>query len=222
MIPPQGNVALIHPGLPAVQTRLWESGVDAEMSTAVQDLTSAPTVSTAASILGPALVETQSQTQTPALVAAQNQPLSASYQAEVMPQAMDPTFVNDPLSVPIQVPTAVQTIAPVQAPISASDLPFESPKDLSKSLAQAPVAASVPAAVLQPAGIQTAGSVSESASVATIQQNFESTSASGTLQQESCLEVCMFFACNIDQYTYAYILTKTACFIYSCKNPFCR
>ncbi|XP_033939631.1 serine/threonine-protein kinase WNK2 isoform X4 [Pseudochaenichthys georgianus] len=188
MIPPQGNVALIHPGLPAVQTRLWESGVDAEMSTAVQDLTSAPTVSTAASILGPALVETQSQTQTPALVAAPNQPLSASYQAEVMPQTMDPTFVNDPLSVPIQVPTAVQTIAPVQAPISASDLPFESPKDLSKSLAQAPVAASVPAAVLQPAGIQTAGSVSESASVATTQQNFESTSASGTLQQESCLE----------------------------------
>ncbi|KAJ4927257.1 hypothetical protein JOQ06_014991, partial [Pogonophryne albipinna] len=43
-------------------------------------------------------------------------------------------------------------------------------------------------AVLQPAGIQTAGSVSESASVATTQQNFESTSASGTLQQESCLE----------------------------------
>ncbi|XP_034075180.1 serine/threonine-protein kinase WNK2 isoform X2 [Gymnodraco acuticeps] len=188
MIPPQGNVALIHPGLPAVQTRLWESGVDAEMSTAVQDLTSAPTVSTAASILGPALVETQSQTQTPALVAAQNQQLSASDQAEVMPQTMDPTFVNDPLSVPIQVPTAVQTIAPVQAPISASDLPFESPKDLSKSLAPAPVAASVPAAVLQPAGIQTAGSVSESASVATTQQNFESTSASGTLQQESCLE----------------------------------
>ncbi|KAL3058662.1 hypothetical protein OYC64_010754 [Pagothenia borchgrevinki] len=188
MIPPQGNVALIHPGLPAVQTPLWESGVDAEMSTAVQDLTSAPTVSTAASILGPALVETQSQTQTPALVAAQNQQLSVSDQAEVMPQTMDPTFVNDPLSVPIQVPTAVQTIAPVQAPISASDLPFESPKDLSKSLAPAPVAASVPAAVLQPAGIQTAGSVSESASVATTQQNFESTSASGTLQQESCLE----------------------------------
>ncbi|XP_033994979.1 serine/threonine-protein kinase WNK2 isoform X1 [Trematomus bernacchii] len=188
MIPPQGNVALIHPGLPAVRTPLWESGVDAEMSTAVQDLTSAPTVSTAASILGPALVETQSQTQTPALVAAQNQQLSVSVSAEVMPQTMDPTFVNDPLSVPIQVPTAVQTIAPVQAPISASDLPFESPKDLSKSLAPAPVAASVPAAVLQPAGIQTAGSVSESASVATTQQNFESTSASGTLQQESCLE----------------------------------
>ncbi|XP_010770226.1 serine/threonine-protein kinase WNK2 isoform X2 [Notothenia coriiceps] len=188
MIPPQGSVALIHPGLPAVQTPLWESGVDAEMSTAVQDLTSAPTVSTAASILGPALVETQSQTQTPALVAAQTQQLSASDRAEVMPQTLDPTFVNDPLSVPIQVPTAVQTIAPVQAPIAASDLPFESPKNLSKSLAPAPVAASVPAAVLQPAGIQTAGSVSESASVATTQQNFESTSASGTLQQESCLE----------------------------------
>ncbi|XP_063766379.1 serine/threonine-protein kinase WNK2 isoform X6 [Eleginops maclovinus] len=188
MIPPQGNVALVRPGMPAVQTPLWESGVDAETSTAVQDKqTNDPTVSASASILATALVEIQSQT--PALVPAQNQPqLPVSDQAEVMPQTMDSTFVIDPTSVPIQDPTSVQTKAQIQAPLSVSDLTFESPKDLSISLAPAPVAASVPAAVLQPAGTQTAGSVSESASVATTQQNLESTSASGTLQQESFLE----------------------------------
>ncbi|XP_031699340.1 serine/threonine-protein kinase WNK2 isoform X1 [Anarrhichthys ocellatus] len=210
MITPQGHLgefhllASVHAALPAVQTPLWGSGV---IPAADRDLTVAPTVPAPASILATAQAETQAPGQTPALVPAQNQPL--------MPQTPALTAVNAPTSVPIQVPTAVQTLAsaPVQAPVSASGLIFESPKgsstssDTSYALGKpklsvlslgsapipvtlpdtAPVAASVQAAFLQPAGIQTA--VYECAIQAATQQNFfDSTSSSCTLQQEPCVE----------------------------------
>ncbi|XP_029287608.1 serine/threonine-protein kinase WNK2 isoform X2 [Cottoperca gobio] len=210
----QGNLgdfyprAPVQPVLPADQTPLWGSGVDAETYVA-------PTDPAAASFSATAQFETQAPAQTPALVPAQKQPqLQLSAQAKVMPQTPASTYLNAATSFPIQVPTAVQTIAPVQAPLSASDLAFESPKGSSTSSdtssaigrpklsvpglgstpipgtlpATAPVTASVPAAVLQPAGIQTAVSVSECASLASTQQNFELTSASSTFQQDSCLE----------------------------------
>lgn len=225
-IAPQGNLGDVHlfapvqPVLPAVQTPLWGSGVDAETAVAGLDLTVAPTVPApvpapaSISVSATAQVETQAPAQIPALVPAQNQPpVPVSAQAAA------------PASVPIQIPTAVQGLAsaPVQAPVSAPGPTFERPKGSSASSdtssaigkpklsvpglapvtlpapvqsaapahAPAPVAASVPAPVLQPAGIQTAPSVSECASLATAQQNLESTSASSTLQQESCVEVGM-------------------------------
>ncbi|XP_039653805.1 serine/threonine-protein kinase WNK2 isoform X9 [Perca fluviatilis] len=202
MIAPQDNLgdvhllAQVHPVLPAVQTPLWGSGLDAETSAAGRDLNVAPTVQAPASISATVQFETQAP--------AQNQPpLSVSAQAGVMPQTPASTFVNAPTSVPIQIPTAVHTTAsaPVQTPVSATGLTFESPKGSSTSsetsvpgLGSAlipvtlPATAPVAAPVLQPAGIQTVVSVSECASLATAQQNFESTSASSTLQQEHCVE----------------------------------
>ncbi|XP_042363856.1 serine/threonine-protein kinase WNK2 isoform X6 [Plectropomus leopardus] len=209
MTAPQGNLgdfpllAPAHPVVPAVQTPLWGSGVDAETSAAGQDLTGAPIVPAQASISAPAQVETQAPAQTPAVLPAQNQPpIPVSAQAAVMPQTPAST----------QVPTAVQPIAsaPVQAPVSAPGLAFESPKGSSTSsdtssatgkpklsvpnLGSASVSVTLPAPApvaspaLQPAGIQTAASVSEGASLPTTQQNLQSTSASSTLQQEPCVE----------------------------------
>ncbi|XP_032370748.1 serine/threonine-protein kinase WNK2 isoform X2 [Etheostoma spectabile] len=200
MIAPQDNLGdvqlLAHPVLPAVQTPLWGSGVDAETSAVGRDLNVAPTVQAPASISATAQFETQAP--------AQNQtPLSVSTQAGVMPQTPASTFVNAPTSVPIQVSTSVHTTAsaPVQTPVSASGLTFESPKGSSTNsdtsvpgLGSAlipvmlPATTPVTAPVLQPTGIQTVVSVSECASLATTQQNFESTSASSTLQQEPCVE----------------------------------
>ncbi|XP_034726187.1 serine/threonine-protein kinase WNK2 isoform X13 [Etheostoma cragini] len=200
MITPQDNLGdvqlLAHPVLPAVQTPLWGSGVDAETSAVGQDLNVAPTVQAPASISATAQFENQAPAQ-------YQTPLSVSAQAGVMPQTPASTFVNAPTSVPIQVSTAVHTTAsaPVQTPVSASGLTFESPKGSSTSsdtsvpgLGSAlipvmlPATTPVTAPVLQPAGIQTVVSVSEGASLATTQQNFESTSASSTLQQEPCVE----------------------------------
>ncbi|XP_049441181.1 serine/threonine-protein kinase WNK2 isoform X7 [Epinephelus fuscoguttatus] len=219
MIAPQGNLGdfpLLAPAHPVLPTPLWGSGVDAETSAASRDLTVAPTVpaSVPAPVSDPASI-------------------SATAQAETQASAQTPasTSVSAPTSAPIQVPTAAQAISsvPVQAPVSASGLAFESPKGSSTSSdtssatgkpklsvpglgsapipvtlpAPAPVAASVPAPVLQPAGIQTAVSVSECASLATTQQNLESTSASSTLQQEPCGEdVLQDKPVSLRSYTY--------------------
>ncbi|KAL7407669.1 hypothetical protein ABVT39_011998 [Epinephelus coioides] len=219
MIAPQGNLGdfpLLAPAHPVLPTPLWGSGVNAETSAASRDLTVAPTVpaSVPAPVSDPASI-------------------SATAQAETQASAQTPasTSVSAPASAPIQVPTAVQAISsvPVQAPVSATGLAFESPKGSSTSSdtssatgkpklsvpglgsapipvtlpAPAPVAASVPAPVLQPAGIQTAVSVSECASLATTQQNLESTSASSTLQQEPCGEdVLQDKPVSLRSYTY--------------------
>ncbi|GLD64517.1 serine/threonine-protein kinase WNK2-like protein [Lates japonicus] len=82
------------------------------------------------------------------------------------PQLTVPGLVSAPI--PVTLPAPVQSAASAPAPPS--------------------VAASVPAPVLQPAGIQTAVSLPECASLATTQQNLETTSASSTLQQEPCVE----------------------------------
>ncbi|XP_068568187.1 serine/threonine-protein kinase WNK2 isoform X2 [Cebidichthys violaceus] len=208
-------LASVHAPLPAVQTPLWGSGVDVVTPAADRDLTVAPTVPAPASISATVQAETQTPGQTPALVPAQNQPtLPVPAKAAVMPQTPALTVVTAQTSVPMQVPSAAQTIAsaPVQAPVSASGHIFESPKGSSTSsdtsyalgkpklsilslgsapipVAQpdpAPVAASVQAPFLQPAGIQTAAY--ECASKAATQQNFDSTSSSSTLQQEPCVE----------------------------------
>ncbi|XP_034441361.1 serine/threonine-protein kinase WNK2-like [Hippoglossus hippoglossus] len=72
--------------------------------------------------------------------------------------------------IPFTLPVPGKSAAPASAPASA------------------PVAASGSAPVLQPAGIQTAVSLPECASLATTQQNLETTFASSTLQQEASAE----------------------------------
>lgn len=90
---------------------------------------------------------------------------SDTYSVTGKPQFSVPGLVSAPVRVTL--PTSVQAVAPSPAPV--------------------PVAPSTP--VLQSAGIQTAVSVPEHASLATTQQNLEITSASSTLQQEPCVEV---------------------------------
>ncbi|XP_027134693.1 serine/threonine-protein kinase WNK2 isoform X12 [Larimichthys crocea] len=234
-IAPQGNLgdvhllSSVHPVLPA---HLWGSGVDTETTAPGLDLTVAPTAPVPAPASISVQVETQAPAQTPALVAAQNQP-PVPAQAVAMPQTPASTHVKDP--------TSVQALAsaPVQAPVSASGPTFEPPKSSSTSSdatsavdkpkllvpglssapipitlpasvesaaaahAPTPVAASVPAPVLQPAGIQTAASVSECSSLATTQQNLEQTSASSSFQQEPCVEdVYQDKPVSLPSYTY--------------------
>ncbi|KAM9362145.1 serine/threonine-protein kinase WNK2 [Symphorus nematophorus] len=170
-VAPQGNLGDVHllaPALPAVQTALWGSGVDAETTAAGLDPAPVPGPASIP-VSATAQVETQAPAQTPALVPAQNQPpVPVSAQAAAMPQTPAPTLVKAPTSAPIQVPTAVQApvSAPLQAPVSVSGPTFEPPKSSSTSsdtssaigesklpvpgLASAPVSVSLPASV-QPA-----------------------------------------------------------------------
>ncbi|XP_042263216.1 serine/threonine-protein kinase WNK2 isoform X5 [Thunnus maccoyii] len=211
-IAPQGNLgdvkllAAVHPVLPAVQIPLWGSGVNAE-TTAPGTVAHTVLASAPVSVSATAQVETQAPVQTPALVPAQKQtPGLVSAQAAAMPQTTVPT------SAPVQAPVSAsgsafeppkvsstnsdassvigkpQLSVPglVSAPISVK-LPAQA-QVAGPALASAPVAASAPAPVLQPAGIQTAVSMPECASLATTQQNLETTSASSTLQKESCVE----------------------------------
>ncbi|XP_008283364.1 serine/threonine-protein kinase WNK2 [Stegastes partitus] len=207
-----GDVQLLavgHPASCAVQTSLWGSGADTETTASGLDLTVAPAGSTPApvSLSATVQVEPQAPAQTPVPMRARNQP-----SVPVSAQTAAPTLLKASASVPVQVPTAVQApaSASLQAPTSASGPTLEqtnvssvcsdkpsamgkpqlSVQGLVSIQSAAPVSAPAPVAapVLQPAGIQTAVSVPESANLATTQQNLETTPASSTLQQEPCVE----------------------------------
>lgn len=207
----QGNVgdvqllAAVHPVLPAVQIPLWGSGVNAE-TTAPGTVAHTVLASAPVSVSATVQVETQAQAQMQA-------PGLVSAQGAAMPQTPASTLVTVPASAPVQAPVSAsgsafeppkvsstnsdasavigkpQLSVPglVSAPISVM-LPSQA-QAAGPALASAPVAASVAAPILQPAGIQTAASMPECASLATTQQNLEMTSASSTLQQESYVEV---------------------------------
>ncbi|XP_062271527.1 serine/threonine-protein kinase WNK2 [Scomber scombrus] len=207
-IAPQGNLgdvqllAAVHSVLPAVP--LWGSGVNTE-TTAPGTVAHTVLASAPVSISAAVQVETQAPAQTPALAQAQKQasglvstpastlvPASASAQVQASVSASGSTFElpkvsstnsdaslvvgNPQLSVPGLVSAPISAMLPAQAPAAGP------------ALASAPVAVSVPAPALHPAGIQTAVSMSECASLATTQQNLETTSAFSTLQQEPCVE----------------------------------
>lgn len=217
-IAPQGKVgdvqllAAAHPVLPSVQTSLWRNGVDAEAAAAGLDLpvgpAALPLALAPASISVSAAVQIESQVaaQSPAMVPEQPQPPGpVPAQAAALSQT--------PASTPIQVPVAVPApaLAPVTAPVSASGLSFEPGKVsatssdpsfvIGKPQHPAPIPATLPAPLqsaapapvaapaLQPAGIQTAGSLPECASPATAQQNLEMTPAPNTIQTEPSVEV---------------------------------
>uniref|UniRef100_UPI0037E7D476 serine/threonine-protein kinase WNK2 n=1 Tax=Semicossyphus pulcher TaxID=241346 RepID=UPI0037E7D476 len=163
--------------------RIFGSRVDAES-------TAAPTAPDSISLSAADKVKTQAP--------AQNQQVPVSAQAAAMSHTPASSLAKAQTSVPIQAPATVQALS--SAPVSASGPKLERPKGLSTSshtsslasapvtvtLPAAPVAASLQAPLLQPDGTQTAGSVSESASLAATQQNLESTSS--TFQQEPCVE----------------------------------
>ncbi|XP_074521763.1 serine/threonine-protein kinase WNK2 isoform X2 [Halichoeres trimaculatus] len=205
--------APVQPVLPGVQTSLWGSKVDTDSTKTVQDIpvVHPGTAPVSESISGSAAEknEVQAPAQIPALIPAQHQQVQISAQAAAISDTAASNIAKPPTSVPVQFPTAVQ--APVQAPITASGPTTEPQKGLSTSSdtsgfasapapvtvsaapagakAPAPVAASVQAPALQPDGIQTAGPVSECASLAPTQHTIESTSTSSTFQQEPSVEV---------------------------------
>ncbi|KAM7402151.1 hypothetical protein PAMP_017416 [Pampus punctatissimus] len=203
-IAPQGNLgdvqllAAVHPVLPAVQIPLWGSGVNAETTAPV---TVAHTVlpSAPVSVSATVQVEAQAPAQTPALVPAQKQaPGLVSVQAAAIPQTPASTLVTVPTSAPVQAPvSAGSTLEPLKV---SSTKPI-SVMEPAQAQAADPVLVSAP--VLQPVGTQTAVSVPECASMVTTQQNLETTSASSTLQQESCIEdVLQEKPISLPSYTY--------------------
>lgn len=230
MIVPQANLgdvqilAPVHPVFPAGHTPLWGSRVDAETTAAGLDLTVAPTVQSpvpapaSISVSTTVQVEAQAPPQTPPLVSAQNQPPAMS-----QPPASIPTSAPKQVSIAAPAPASAPVTAPDTASVigkphhSVPDLvlapiPVTMPvpvKSVAPSFAPAPVAASVQAPVLLPAGIQTAVSLPECASLVSTQQNLETTYASNTHQPEFSVEVgikknfAQFLRCNTDLCTYA-------------------
>ncbi|XP_061583158.1 serine/threonine-protein kinase WNK2 isoform X3 [Cololabis saira] len=144
-------------------------------------------------------------------------PVSAQAQAS-MPQTPIPALLKPSPSVPVQDSTAVPApaSAPVPAPVSVLTVELTMVSSMSPDAASvmdksqisapglvsgpvpvnlpaaiqsaAPVAASVTAPVLQPAGTQTTVSVPQCASLVNTQQNVETASVSSALQQEPSLE----------------------------------
>ncbi|XP_017290974.1 serine/threonine-protein kinase WNK2 isoform X8 [Kryptolebias marmoratus] len=164
-----------------------------------------------ASVSVPATVqfETKVPAQTPP-------PVSVSAQAAAALPTPASALVKVPTSVPTHVLPTLEPMAStqVQAPLSTSGFTAElttvptissgTPSAMDKfkistpGLASDPTsvslsapiqpAAPVAASVLQPAGIQTTTSLPECASLTTTQQNIETTSISGSLQHEPCVE----------------------------------
>lgn len=215
MIAPHGNlrdVLLLEkfPSvLPAGQPPLW-----GETTSAGQDFSVASTApvpaSASVSVSATVQFETKVSAQTPP-------PAPVSAQAATALPTPASTLVKAPISVSTHVSPALQSMssAQVQAPLSTSAFTAELtavssinsgtlfamdtfqisthgliPDPVSVPL-PAPIqpAAPVVASVLEPAGIQTTSSVPECASLTTTQQNIETASISGSLQQEPCMEV---------------------------------
>ncbi|XP_029906499.1 serine/threonine-protein kinase WNK2 isoform X2 [Myripristis murdjan] len=146
-------LAPAHPVLPAGQTPLWGSRLDAETTAAGLDITlsavSAPTIPAtpqapatalaSVSVSATVQVESQAAAQAPSSVPAQSQvPVPVTAQATTLPQASATTLAPIPASVPV--PSQVSTAAPVQA----------------QTKVQAPVSA--PGPTLEPSAVSSASS----------------------------------------------------------------
>ncbi|XP_036007361.1 serine/threonine-protein kinase WNK2 isoform X3 [Fundulus heteroclitus] len=187
--------------LPTGQTAVWGSRIDTDTSAASPvPATTSISVSAAAQFEAKAPVRSQA-------------PGPGSAQAAAAPQT------------PTQALKATQTTASeqLQAPVSASCFTVEltmvssvssgAPQNSTQGLvadpahvtlsAPAQAAAPAPASVLQPAGIHTTVPVSECASLATAQQNIETSSVPGGFQQETCVEdVIRDRVLSLSSYTY--------------------
>nr|XP_046239618.1 serine/threonine-protein kinase WNK2 isoform X2 [Scatophagus argus] len=159
----------------------------------------------------PALVPAQNQPPVPVSTqgaAMPDAPASTLVKAPTLVPIQVPKSGQALVSGPVQAPVSASgtTSEPPKSSSASSDISsaFGEPQLSVPVVATAPVAVTLPASVqsaaparapapvaapaLQLAGIQTALSVSECSSLATTQQNLESTSASSTLQQEPCVE----------------------------------
>lgn len=211
-----GEVTLLaqaHPAVPAAQNGHWAMGVDAEAGAVFNPTQIAASISVPSTFK----VESQAPAQSPIVVPVQNQQqVSASAPAAALStlnMAPVPAPVEFPIAgqdrtrAPIRAPVSAtgHALAPPMGSLTSSDLPSAicEPKLPAPGLASVPVpvtlpapahpatpySASVPASGLQPAGIQTALSAAESASLATTQQNLDSKFASSTVQHEPSIEV---------------------------------
>lgn len=205
-----GEVTLLaqaHHAVPAAQNGHWAMGVDAEAGAVFNPTQIAASIS----VPGTFKVESQAPAQSPIVVPVQNQQqVSASAPAAALSTLVPVEFPiagQDLTRAPIRAPVSAtgHALAPPMGSLTSSDLPSAicEPKLPAPGLASVPVpvtlpapahpatpySASVPASGLQPAGIQTALSAAESASLATTQQNLDSKFASSTVQHEPSIEV---------------------------------
>ncbi|XP_070405522.1 serine/threonine-protein kinase WNK2 isoform X4 [Nothobranchius furzeri] len=203
-----GDVQLLEsvsPHLPASQPPLWGSRVDAETTAAARELPvalmSSTPVPAPASISASAAAQFETkgpaQTSPPVPVSAQ----AAAAHLTSVPAYVPPTLHNQ---------SSTQTQAPGSAsepnaePPTVSSLSSGVPSVMNTSQISTPglvsnltpdslpatiqPAAPAAASFLQPAGIQTTVPVPDCVSLTTTQQSIETTSVSGTLQQEHCVE----------------------------------
>lgn len=188
-----GEVTLLaqaHPAVPAAQNGHWAMGVDAEAAAVFDSAQIAASIS----VPGTFRVESQARAQSPIVVPVQNQQqVSASAPAAALPDVPVSALNMAPVPVPVDFPIAGQDqgsaiCEPMLLGPGLASIPVPVTLPVPAQPAT-PYSASVPASGLQPAGIQTALSAAESASLATTQQNLDSKFASGTVQHEPSIEV---------------------------------
>ncbi|XP_069392974.1 serine/threonine-protein kinase WNK2 isoform X2 [Paralichthys olivaceus] len=200
-----GDVQLrapVHPVLHGVQTPLWGSAADAEATLHAETRTLAqtqPLVPAQQQTPVPVSAQAAPIPQTPASKVPTSFPIQVSIAVPVPVSALAPVSASGPTFEPKLTSTGSDSSSVMGKPhhsvpgLVLAPVPFNLPvpgraADPASAPASAPVAASGSAPVLQPAGIQTAVSLPESASLATTQQNLETTFASSTLQQEFSAE----------------------------------
>nr|XP_019957048.1 PREDICTED: serine/threonine-protein kinase WNK2-like isoform X2 [Paralichthys olivaceus] len=200
-----GDVQLrapVHPVLHGVQTPLWGSAADAEATLHAETRTLAqtqPLVPAQQQTPVPVSAQAAPIPQTPASKVPTSFPIQVSIAVPVPVSALAPVSASGPTFEPKLTSTGSDSSSVMGKPhhsvpgLVLAPVPFNLPvpgraADPASAPASAPVAASGSAPVLQPAGIQTAVSLPECASLATTQQNLETTFASSTLQQEFSAE----------------------------------
>uniref|UniRef100_A0A1A7WTQ8 non-specific serine/threonine protein kinase n=1 Tax=Iconisemion striatum TaxID=60296 RepID=A0A1A7WTQ8_9TELE len=215
-----GDVQLLEsvpPFLPAAQPPLWGSRVDAETTAAARDLPAALMSSTP--VPAPALTSVSATAQFETKGPAQTSPPGpVSAQAAAAHLTPVPTYVspslNDVSSTQTQAPGS--TMEPTAELPKVSSLSSGAPSVMNTSQISTPglvsnlTPVSLPATIqpaalaaasfLQPAGIQT--TVLDCASLTTTQQKKETTSVSGSLQQEPCVEDLLREKPSLSSYAY--------------------
>lgn len=190
-----GEIPLMAPAqpvLPALPTGPWGGGLDVETNASGVGLLAPPAdvapVRSPVSVSATVLFESSTPTQTSVPGRLQmSVPVSAQAAAAAIPDALSSTLIKAQTSVPVApTPGHAHAKAPFEASkISSTTSDVSSTIDEAKSAQSA--AASVPVPGLQPAGFQT--KLPECPSLTANQQNLESATASGNLQQEPCAEV---------------------------------
>ncbi|XP_077429328.1 serine/threonine-protein kinase WNK2 isoform X9 [Vanacampus margaritifer] len=192
---PQGNLedfqllAPVQPGFPTIQIPLWGSGTDLDNAAASTDLNVASTFHTSAPLSSAADVETQTPAQAliqPKGQAASQMPAHSAAPVSFQAPALAPSeaaVISLSGSPKVSSTALDDSSAAGQNHISVPGL-VSGPSSVPLPVQPAPVPTSVPAPVLQSAGIQTSECIRQT----TVCQKQEASSTSGTLQQDPCTE----------------------------------